>query len=1061
MLGLVGGATSWGNPECFGVGKLPARSPLIPHPDPIAARDAPREASPFYMSLNGDWRFALYARPEETPQAFPRPDFDDSDWTELEVPGNWTCQGHDRPHYTNVQMPFEGEPPVIPKQNPTGIYRRRFQLPEAWSGKRVVVHFGGAESVLYVWLNGRALGLSKDSRLPAEFDLTPHLFDGENTLVAMVVRWSDATYIEDQDHWFMAGLHREVYLYATGATYIADMRARPALDEDCSSGLLDLRVEIGFAIEPSEGYRVQAELYSPTGARVFRKPLEASVAMAGNPYLYSGHWAEFLAKIRKPRLWSAESPDLYSLVVSLINPEGRCVEAVSSRIGFRRIEIRNRELLINGRPVMIKGVNRHDHHESRGKAVSREDMLTDVRLMKQFNFNAVRTAHYPNDPYFYDLCDEYGLYVVDEANIEAHAFLARICHDTRYAAAFLDRGMRMVLRDKNHPSIIMWSLGNESGFGPNFEAMAGWIRGYDPTRPIHYEGELQWDLYREKRVSDVVCPMYTPVEEIVGWAKSKTGERPLILCEYAHAMGNSGGGLAEYWAAFRRYHGLQGGFIWDWIDQGLLQLDEQKRPYWAYGGDFGDEPNDLNFCINGMLAPDRTPHPAMWEFKKLAQPLRVEARDIKRGNLRIHNDQDFTDLDWLSGRWELTVDGIVKKRGRLPRLDIAPGEARNINLDFSRPAFLAGQTCHLNLRFHTRRKSAWAEAGHEIAWEQFEIPWAPPGQGKRIRKARRADPVELVEDDRRAQISTGEIEVTVHKWQGSVASLKWRGQELWGSGPQLNLWRGATDNDRFQAVPGPTPAPLAQWLAWGIHDLALATSECRIRSHRDGSVRIRSLQLAQAKSEEDPEGHAISHLLQWTITPGGRIALNNEIRIGEALHDLPRAGIQFEMARGFERLEWFGRGPHESYWDRKSGAPLGRYASSVDEQYHRYVVPQENGNRTDTRWFALCRKSEAGLLVGGKRPFEFGASHYTGHDLHEAQHINELRAQPQTHVQLDLHQRGVGTGACGPGTAPGYRIKPGLHRLGIWFAGFDPRRTNAGQLAGEIGADSEFIGRLR
>ncbi|MDE0885016.1 MAG: DUF4981 domain-containing protein [Myxococcota bacterium] len=1060
MLGLVGGGTSWGNPECFAVGKLPARSPLIPHPDPDSARTSPREASPFFMSLNGSWQFQLYDRPEETPQAFPRPDFDDSSWTELEVPGNWTCQGHDRPHYTNVQMPFPGEPPELPRENPTGIYRRRFQLPEAWSGKRVVVHFGGAESVLYVWLNGRALGLSKDSRLPAEFDLTPHLYDGENTLVAMVVRWSDATYIEDQDHWFMAGLHREVYLYATGATHIADMRARAAVDEEGSGGLLDLRVEIGFALEASPGYSVRAELYSPTGARVFRNPLENSVAMPGNPYLYSGHWAEFLSEVRQPRLWSAEDPQLYSLVVSLINPEGRCVEAVSSRIGFRRVEIRKRELLINGRPVMIKGVNRHDHHESRGKAVSREDMLADVLLMKQFNFNAVRTAHYPNDPYFYDLCDEYGLYVIDEANIESHAFLSRICHDTRYAAAFLDRGMRMVLRDKNHPSIIMWSLGNESGYGPNHEAMAGWIRGYDPTRPIHYEGELQWDLYREKRVSDVVCPMYAPVDEIVRWAKSKTGERPLILCEYAHAMGNSGGGLADYWAAFRKHHGLQGGFIWDWIDQGLLQYDDQKRPYWAYGGDFGDEPNDLNFCINGLLAPDRTPHPAIWEFKKLAQPLRVEVRDLKRGNLRLHNEQDFTSLDWLTGRWELSVDGRIRKKGRLPRLDIAPGESRNLSLGLSRPAFLAGQVCHLKLSFRTRRALPWAKAGHEVAWEQFEIPWTPPPAKKSPSKRRTTPDTELVEDDRRATISTGDLELTVHKWQGTVPSLKWRGEEIWSRSPELNLWRGATDNDRLQAIPGTSPAPFPRWLEWGLDELEITPSDCRIQRQKNGSTVVRTIQVARARIPEaadaPPEAYSINHLMQWTIMPAGWIALKNEIRVGAALEDLPRVGIHLEMTRGFERLEWFGRGPHENYWDRKDGAPMGRYSGSVDDQYHRYVVPQENGNRTDTRWLALCRKSETGLLIGGAKPFEFGASHYTSHDLHQAQHTHELRARPETQVYLDTHQRGVGTGACGPDTHPAYRLGPGIHRLGVWFACFDPKRVKPEKLAGAMGADPEF-----
>ncbi|MFP6639777.1 MAG: glycoside hydrolase family 2 TIM barrel-domain containing protein, partial [Myxococcota bacterium] len=667
MLGTGGVERSWADPECVGLGRLPARSPLVPFSDPLAAASGDRETSPYWMSLDGHWRFRLCQRPDWTPAGFQEGGFDDSSWDEALVPGNWTCQGHDRPHYTNIQMPFPGEPPEVPEDNPTGLYRRKFRIPEPWKGRRVVVHFGGAESVLYAWLNGRPLGLSKDSRLPTEFDVTSHLVEGENTLVAMVVRWSDATYIEDQDHWFMAGLHREVYLYSTHPIYLADLKVQSELDEEGDQGLLNLEVQVGSLNASVTGYTVEAELESPLGKRVTRSPLEASVEERTNPYLYRGHRACIQKEIRAPLAWSAEEPHLYTLVVSLMNPEGERVECVGTRVGFRQVEVCGRELRVNGRAVMLRGVNRHDHHESRGKAVSREDMLADVQLMKQFNINAVRTAHYPNDPYFYDLCDEYGLYVVDEANIESHAFLAHVCHDPRYAQAFLERGIRMVQRDKNHPCVILWSLGNESGYGPNHDAMASWIRHYDPTRPIQYEGALQWNLYGKPFASDIVCPMYTPVEEIVRYARSKQAERPLILCEYAHAMGNSGGGLGEYWDAFHRYPGLQGGFVWDWIDQGLLRHDENGRPYWAYGGDFGDEPNDANFCINGLLAPDRTPHPMLWELKKLAQPVHFEEVNLARGRFRIHNRQDFADLSWLSLSWEVSVDGQIRKRGRLPR----------------------------------------------------------------------------------------------------------------------------------------------------------------------------------------------------------------------------------------------------------------------------------------------------------------------------------------------------------------------------------------------------------
>ena len=1056
MLGLIGGARSWENPECIAVGKLPARSPLISFPDAESARGAAREDSPFFMLLNGRWRFRLFERPEDTPQAFPRLDFDDGDWDEIEVPGNWTRQGYDRPHYTNVQMPFPGEPPAVPQQNPTGIFRRSFELPRHWSGRRVVAHFGGAESVLYAWLNGRSLGLSKDSRLPAEFDLTPHLREGKNLLVAMVVRWSDATYLEDQDHWFMAGLHREVYLRSSPRIHMADLRAHADLAEDEGGGSLALRVEIGGDPGLPAGYRVRAQLYGPKGARVFPKPLEATVAQAGNPYLFRGSWAEFLAPIRKVEAWSAETPRLYELIVSLIDAEDRSIETVSTRIGFRRVEVREGKFLVNGSPIMIRGVNRHDHHEVRGKAVTREDMLADVLLMKQFNFNAVRTAHYPNDSYFYELCDEYGLYVVDEANLECHAHLASLCQDVRYAQAFLDRGMRMVLRDKNHASIIMWSLGNESGYGPSHAAMAGWMRSYDPTRPIHYEGELQWDLQREKRQSDVVCPMYTSVDELVAWSESNRGDRPLILCEYAHAMGNSCGGLAESWQAFHEHEGLQGGFIWDWIDQGLLEYDIHGRAFWAYGGDFGDFPNDRNFCINGLLSPDRKPHPAAWEFKKLAQPLRVTGRELRRGRIRIHNDQDFSDLSWLAGVWEVSVDGVVKERGRLARLDIPAGEARNLTLPLTRPSLGPDQVCLLTLRFRSARTSKWAARGHEVAWEQFQIPWKSDRAIRKKQRPGRRKAFQLDQNERRALVSGGDLSLAIDKTRGVVHSFKWRGEEFFSRGPQLNLWRAPTDNDRFNAIPGPEPPAYERWRAQGIENPALTTTECDVRRERDGGLRLTVVQELGADEEKADSRRRIRHAQNWFITPQGWIRLQNEIEIGENLEDLPRVGIRMDLLRGFERLEWFGRGPHENYWDRKAGAALGRYRSRVDEQYHRYVVPQENGNRTDTRFFSLCRKNELGLLFLARDPFEFTVSHYSAYDLDQAEHINALRARSETLVQIDVHQRGVGTGACGPDTLPAYRIQPGMYRLDVWLSPFNPAGTNPTRLVSRIRDSAEW-----
>ncbi|MCP5039664.1 MAG: DUF4981 domain-containing protein, partial [bacterium] len=522
----------------------------------------------------------------------------------------------------------------------------------------------------------------------------------------------------------------DVFLYCTDPVHLADVHAKALLDEEGVGGRLEVSVGVGCEGAPASDLEVELQLFDGRGRRVWRRaPRQAVPHQVTNPYVYRGSHAVFEIALPKVAAWSAEAPNRYRLVTSLLDGKGRLLEVVRMHVGFRRVEVRDRELLINGEPVLINGVNRHDHDDERGKAVTRESMRRDVELMKQFNFNAVRTAHYPNDPHFLDLCDELGLYVVDEANAESHAYLRSLCDDPRYARAFRERVTRMVERDKNHPSIIAWSLGNESGIGACHEEAAAWVRREDPTRPVHYEGALDWDWYRDHPATDVICPMYPSVDEIIRWARKARDNRPLIMCEYAHAMGNSSGNLGEYWDAIEAHHGLQGGFIWDWLDQGIRCTDERGRSYWAYGGDFGDAPHDANFCINGMVWPDRRPHPAMWEIKKIGQPVRVEAKSLRRGVVRLINRQWFSDLDWLEGRFELLVDGKPVQRGKLPRLDLAPGERRDVELDIAPPTLSPGQECWLELRFRTRRALAWAPRGHEVAWEQ--LPW--PGRAPRRR----------------------------------------------------------------------------------------------------------------------------------------------------------------------------------------------------------------------------------------------------------------------------------------------------------------------------------------
>ena len=686
-----------------------------------------------------------------------------------------------------------------------------------------------------------------------------------------------------------------------------------------------------------------------------------------------GNRVEKTLQFNDVALWSDETPNLYTLVVSLLNPKGAVVECTSVRFGFRTVEIKDRQLLVNGKPVLIKGVNRHDFHERYGKTVPRETMMQDIKLLKQFNFNAVRTSHYPNDPYWYDLCDEYGIYLIDETNLEAHHYYGNLCDDPRWTNAFLYRAMNMVQRDKNHPSVIFWSLGNETGYGFNQDTMAGWIRGVDDSRLLHCEGVLTkfhqgyqgWPDGIGARATDVIAPMYPDINHLKEWSKNSKDNRPLICCEYSHAMGNSNGNLKEYWEAFENLPGLQGGFIWDWVDQGLLNLDDMNREYWSYGGDYGDEPNDKNFCINGMIWPDRTPHPSMYEFKKLVQPLAVEARNLNKGSFVIRNKRWFTTLDDLQCHWTLTTGQRTLQEGDIDIAGIPPRESREIVLsDLQIPELLPGEESFVNFTFTRKDANDWAEAGHEVAWEQFAMPFsAPPDRPSapfgKLQLKKSASPIEIVGRHFRENDmvnASKDVISTCSFFLNFFADL-------------CNIWIGA-DAD----------AP-------------------------------------------------ICHQHRYLILPDGEILVENLITIDPKLPDLPRVGVTMTLAPALENLAWFGRGPHESYCDRKAGARVGVWQGTVTEQYVPYVVPQEHGNKTDVRWMALeAGPSDAGLLFQAEnRLLECSASHFTADDLFKATHINELDPRSEVFVNLDYGQRGLGGASCGPDTLPQYRLEPGVY----------------------------------
>jgi beta-galactosidase len=1017
---FLAGLPTWQMPQLVGLNKLPPRATLIPFPTPEEASANPRELSPWFLSLNGAWDFQIKPRP-----AAATLDALTAEWSPITVPGNWTMQGFGSPHYTNVQMPFPEPPPTVPADNPTGIYRRTFTLPKGWEGRRVVLHFGGCEGVLYVHLNGNPVGLSKDARTPAEFDVTDLVQHGApNELVVVVVQFSDASFIEDQDHWWQAGIQREVFLYTTGTPHLQDLFARGDLEDNLSDGVLRVKAKVGFPGARPESATVELRLYDPAGAEVFADVPSKTCGEVKSPWgaLWTAdNEVDFELPVPAPQLWSAETPHLYTLVATLRTPGG--TESSACRIGFRRVELRDQQVQVNGRPVLFKGVNLHDHDDRRGKAITRELMETDVRLMKQFNVNAVRTSHYPKDPYFYDLCDRYGLYVVDEANIESHAFYHDICNDLRYTAAFVERVQNMVERDKNHPSIIFWSLGNESGYGPNHDTAAGWARGADPSRLLHYEGAIsRWnggDWSGGQRVTDVVCPMYPAIADIAAWAEEGKDPRPMILCEYTHAMGNSNGSMSDYWAAFEAHPNLQGGYIWEWIDHGILRQTEDGRSYWAYGGDFGDTPNDANFCTDGIVWPDRTPHPALYEFKHLAQPLAAAWVDPAAGLLRLTNKQDFVSLNWLKGRWEVIADGVVTAGGDLPPLTARPGAAEEVRLPAEQMQG-AGER-FVNLYFYQAEDTLWAPAGHEVAWAQLPLPVAQSTGTPQPHAA--AESVTVAEDERSITLAAGagekQVVAVFDKATGALSAYGPAGANLILNGPKLHVWRGATDNDGIKLMLDQQHyKPLARWLALGLDKIEQQLGGLRIVETDEGLPAVEVVHNASGRAQWDDFVHTHRYVLQ----PSGQLLVENRVSLGDEISDPPRIGVDVVLSPALEQLSWYGRGPWENYSDRKAGTRVGVYRSTVTDEYVPYIMPQEHGHKTDVRWLRLADAQGRGVQVEGEPVFEFSASHFTDEELYAARHTTDLQGRPEVILHLDGAHRGLGTASCGPDTLEEYRL---------------------------------------
>ncbi|WNM31518.1 glycoside hydrolase family 2 TIM barrel-domain containing protein [Streptomyces sp. Li-HN-5-11] len=931
------------------------------------------------LPLDGDWRFQLLPAPDAPVGGA---------WSSSYVPGAWTMQDtDDRPQYTNVRMPYTEYPPQSPAANPTGLYEREVDVPVAWAGQRVVLQVGAAESVLLVHVDGRPVGVSKDSHLAAEFDLSRVVRPGQRATVRLtVVKWSDASHIEDQDQWWHGGITRSVLLYATDPLHLADVTVRARAAGEVR---VDCRVRDTGGALPA-GWYVSGEL----DGRPLVQDEEFDRAGAEDERVsdFLGE-ARILATVPDVRPWTAETPELYDLTVRLHRPDGAVADTSRHRVGFRDVEIAGRDLLINGERVYIRGVNRHDFHPLTGRTVSCDDMRADLVLLKRFGFNAIRTSHYPNDPALYDLADELGFYVVDEADIEAHDHAHEIADDPRYLNAFVDRVSRMVLRDKNHPSVIVWSLGNESDYGANHDAAAGWVRRHDPTRPVQYEGAAKLDWAATDDASDIACPMYAPIEDCVAHALSGRQTRPLIQCEYSHAMGNSNGTLADHWAAIESTPGLQGGFIWEFWDHGILQRVSDGRPAgragaglyadgvaapghrWAYGGDFGEAVHDGAFVADGVVFPDRTPKPALYEHREIAAPVRIEC--LRHEGIVLGNHQHFRGLDWLAGEWELSLaDGrTLTAPAELP--DLSPGETAAVPLPFALPR--DGGEAWLTLRVTTAGDEPWAPRGTEICVPQVRL------RGPAAR--------EVVAVDRRVEVDGDGL--LVHP--------------LLASAPTLSLWRAPTDNDELGGI-----AP--RWRAWGLDALVRKPVSVRCDGARVTAV-----------AEYAGRVGVVRHVQVFTPVEGG-LRVEESAELPEEFDDVARVGSVFETVAGLDLLEWFGQGPWESYPDRSTGAPVGHHRLAVDELFTPYLRPQESGGRHGVRRFTLSASGATGLAVELDEPRQVSVTRHRDADLTAAAHHDELVPRAGCVVHIDAAHRGVGTASCGPDTSPAYRIPPGVHR---------------------------------
>lgn len=1210
--------TEWdNNPETFQVNREEGHATLMPYKDVESALEGERTDSPYFKSLNGQWKFKFFKNPSSRNMDFYEENYDVSNWDEIKVPGNWQMQGYDYAQYTNFLYPWMPQGVIIPPHaptdyNPVGEYRRTFTIPDDWTNTPVYISFQGVESAFYVWVNGHEVGYSEDSYTPAEFDISKYLKPGEeNSISVEVYRWSDGSWLEDQDFIRLSGIFRDVYLYSTPTVHIRDFTVVTDFDEVYRDAQLKLETNVysynsttsailkvdACNSTTSAILKVEGMLYDENQTPVLTEPITMDVEFDDNS-------DEIVVKgeklINNPKKWSAEKPNLYTLVLSLKNSNGEILETESCKVGFREFELKDGQMKINGAPIMFKGVNRHETHPDNGRTVSRADMIEDIELMKKYNINAVRTSHYPNNPIWYDLCDEYGIYLIDETNIESHGLNLQAADlygtipgsSDEWRDNCIDRIKSMVERDKNHPSVLIWSLGNEAGKGSNFAKMAEWARQNDPTRLIHYE--------QYNRVADMESHMYPSHKDVEKYGKSGN-QKPYIMCEYAHAMGNSVGGLKEYWDSINKYPNLQGGFIWDWVDQGIRQKiyqtsdesnnhfigqahakitegvngkairgfvtlpndqalnisgneitleawikpqqgqedqpivgkgdyqylikqnwkeelefyiydgywktvyaklptdwydswhhvagiydgkelklyidgeikatkrctsnikpeayaasigrnfekgrwsmspidqvriynrglsveelnDVNRRPddstvlwmdfdsfsqddnlpkeYFTYGGDWGDfKRNDNNFCANGIVSPDRVVEPEIWEVKKVYQNIKFSEVDLKQGKIEIKNDFLFTNFNEFDSRWTLMEDDKVIQKGNFDALSIEPGQSEIIKVPIDIPNIELGAQYWLNISVTLPESELWAQDGHEIAMAQFNMPYEVD-ETPEIYVADMPS-LEVKESGDIVTITGSDFEVIFNRSKGTITSYKLGGKEMLTGELVPDFWRPRVDNDRFLLSD--------EWKDVGKNR---HVKEVTMMKYEDKAVRFDVYATL-------PTTISSKYYGAYTIYGSGDLVVENTVDPANVLKDIRKFGMRMGLPEEFENITWYGKGPHETYSDRKTGAKVGVYKGTVDEQYVPYIKPTENGNKTDVSWVTLTNDNGFGWLAVGSNPLEINALYYTREELDRANHTYELERSDDIILNLNYKLRGIGTGSCGDDTLDEYKM---------------------------------------